>query len=220
MRFWFSPIKSRDDALVVIKRGSTTFFILAGLQIAAAIFLLNAKLEIPFYPHVFDALWTAVVVVVLATILRTYNSRAAAVVLVLFYMFIAAYTLDTAATEGERSRAALLPMLAIVVALRAAYVTFRMRRFSLPKEHAPRSGKSYDVEKWQAFLKYDPQIALIAKKLQPLGEKWVDQFARDFLALNDKAYLPEIVQQIIADARQAADQAESAARARQDWRDF
>jgi hypothetical protein len=58
------------------------------------------------------------------------------------------------------------------------------------------------VEKWQTLLKYDKEIALVADKLSPLGERWVDQFARDFLKLNDKRYLPEIVKRVIADARE------------------
>lgn len=68
----------------------------------------------------------------------------------------------------------------------------------------------YDVAKWNALVKYDPEIGQVAEKLRPLGSKWVDTFAADYLALNDKIYLPEIVQKIIQDAR-----AESEAQERQ-----
>jgi hypothetical protein len=60
---------------------------------------------------------------------------------------------------------------------------------------------SFDRNKWEALIKYDEQIAAIAEKLKPLGQKWVDEFARAYLELNDKSYLPNIVWKIIADAR-------------------
>jgi len=50
-------------------------------------------------------------------------------------------------------------------------------------------------------LKYDPDLAKVANKLQELGDEWVDELARSYLAINDKTYLPNIVAQIIADAR-------------------
>lgn len=59
----------------------------------------------------------------------------------------------------------------------------------------------YDKAKWDALLKYDANIAQIAEKLKPLGEKWVNEFGAAYLVLNDKQYLPAIVQKIIADAR-------------------
>jgi hypothetical protein len=63
------------------------------------------------------------------------------------------------------------------------------------------SQKPYDSEKWNALLKYDEDIARVAEQLRSFGDKWVDVFARDFLALNDKQYLPSIVQKIIFDAK-------------------
>jgi hypothetical protein len=59
----------------------------------------------------------------------------------------------------------------------------------------------FDRKKWDALLKYDPEIAQVAGKLRQLGDHWVDELARSYLAINDKTYLPVIVQQIIADAR-------------------
>jgi hypothetical protein len=73
--------------------------------------------------------------------------------------------------------------------------------------HDDRAGKPYDTEKWNALIKYDKDIAMVAQKIQPLGEKWMSEFARAFLALNDKRYLPDIVQRIIAEAREEADRA-------------
>lgn len=59
----------------------------------------------------------------------------------------------------------------------------------------------YDRDRWEALLKYDDEIATVATKLQPLGQRWLDEFAKAYLSLNDKSYLPNIVQKIIADAR-------------------
>jgi hypothetical protein len=64
-----------------------------------------------------------------------------------------------------------------------------------------RSFESFDREKWNALLEYDDLIAEIARKLRPLGQKWLDEFAASYLAINDKSYLPAIVQKIIAKAK-------------------
>lgn len=63
---------------------------------------------------------------------------------------------------------------------------------------------AYDRDKWNALLKYDDDIAMVAEKLKSLGPKWTDEFASSFLALNDKKYLSNIVQKIIAEARKEA----------------
>jgi hypothetical protein len=63
------------------------------------------------------------------------------------------------------------------------------------------SDGDYDKRKWQALLKYDPDIGQVAEKLRSLGDYWVDEFAKSYLAINDKTYLPNIVSKIIADAR-------------------
>lgn len=68
-------------------------------------------------------------------------------------------------------------------------------------EPAPRSSSPYDKAKWNALLKYDPEIAIVTDKLRPLGQKWLDEFAASYLAINDKNYLPSIVQKLIRDAR-------------------
>jgi hypothetical protein len=72
---------------------------------------------------------------------------------------------------------------------------------SLPYEVASFSSPQFDRLKWAALLKYDPQLAAIAEKLLPLGQKWVDEFAASYLAINDKGYLPSIVSKIISDAK-------------------
>ncbi len=58
---------------------------------------------------------------------------------------------------------------------------------------------AYDRKKWLALVRYDPDIATVAKQLEPLGEKWIDECASSYLVLNDKAYLPKIVERILLD---------------------
>jgi hypothetical protein len=65
-----------------------------------------------------------------------------------------------------------------------------------------KSAKRYDLDKWRAVIKNDDAIAAVAEKLQPLGDKWVDEFARNYLAVNDKKQVWPIVQKIISDWRE------------------
>jgi hypothetical protein len=60
----------------------------------------------------------------------------------------------------------------------------------------------YDQQKWQALIAYDPDLGALFEKLKPLGKKWQDEFARSYLALNDKQYLPSIVNKIITLAKE------------------
>ncbi len=60
---------------------------------------------------------------------------------------------------------------------------------------------SYDNEKWRLLLRNDADISRLVTALAPYGQKYVDEFAAAYLALNDKEYLPTILRQIIASAR-------------------
>ncbi len=60
---------------------------------------------------------------------------------------------------------------------------------------------SYDRHEWRALLSSDADISRLAEALQPYGQKYVDEFAAAYLALNDKDYLPMILRNIIASAR-------------------
>jgi hypothetical protein len=59
----------------------------------------------------------------------------------------------------------------------------------------------YDRQKWHALLSSDADILRLAKVLEPYGQKYVDEFAAAYLALNDKDYLPMILRKVIASAR-------------------
>lgn len=71
-----------------------------------------------------------------------------------------------------------------------------------PAEEATRGRYSYDRKKWDALVEFDDDIGRVAKALQPYGDKYIDQFAAAYLALNDKQYLPAIVQKILETAKQ------------------
>jgi hypothetical protein len=74
-----------------------------------------------------------------------------------------------------------------------------------PRETQRRfNGFAYDQAKWNALAQYDPDIARIVKVLTPYGQKYVDELAAAYLALNDKSYLPMIIQKILATAKQDA----------------
>jgi hypothetical protein len=62
----------------------------------------------------------------------------------------------------------------------------------------------YDSAKWKALVEYDPDISRVVAALSPYGQKYVDQLAAGYLALNDKNYLPMIVQKILATAKDDA----------------
>ncbi len=59
---------------------------------------------------------------------------------------------------------------------------------------------SYDRQEWRALLSSDADISRLAKVLESYGQKYVDEFAAAYLALNDKDYLPAILRNIVASA--------------------
>lgn len=84
-------------------------------------------------------------------------------------------------------------------AARAAVVTSTIAR--IRQEHS-----SYDAEKWNALVGSDPDIARLVEALAPYGRQHVDELATVYLALDDKNYLPDIVDEIVASARRNAGQ--------------
>jgi len=65
---------------------------------------------------------------------------------------------------------------------------------------------SYDEERWRLLLSNDADIARLATVLAPYGQKYLDELAAAYLVLNDKEYLPMILQKIIASARKDSGQ--------------
>jgi hypothetical protein len=64
------------------------------------------------------------------------------------------------------------------------------------------AAKSYDRGMWRTVIQNDDAIAAVAEKLRPLGDEWVDEFARTYLTVNDKKQVWRIVQKIINDWRE------------------
>jgi len=77
-----------------------------------------------------------------------------------------------------------------------------------PTSNTSSAGVQFDRAKWNALVQYDKDIASMAEKLRPLGQKWLDEFAFAFLALNDKQYLPSIEQKIMSAAKAEAEEKE------------
>jgi hypothetical protein len=65
---------------------------------------------------------------------------------------------------------------------------------------------SYDRERWRFLLRNDADISRLVTVLASYGQKYVDEFAAAYLALNDKDHLPMILRQIIASARRDSHQ--------------
>jgi hypothetical protein len=59
----------------------------------------------------------------------------------------------------------------------------------------------YDRERWRLLLRNDADISRLVTALAPYGQKYVDELAAAYLALNDKDHLPMILREIIASAR-------------------
>lgn len=65
--------------------------------------------------------------------------------------------------------------------------------------------QGYDRAKWNALVQYDPDISTAAEIIRPFGQMWVDELGSSYMALNDKSYLPRIVEQISERAKKYAD---------------
>ena len=59
---------------------------------------------------------------------------------------------------------------------------------------------SYDRREWRALVSSDADISRLAMVLESYGQKYVDEFAAAYLAVNDKDYLPAILEKIVASA--------------------
>jgi hypothetical protein len=71
----------------------------------------------------------------------------------------------------------------------------------------PEEATNFPTERWEALVRYDPEIAPAAEHLRPFGEKWVRILGRDYFALQeDRNYLPQIVQRLTEEARSEAKQ--------------
>jgi hypothetical protein len=74
--------------------------------------------------------------------------------------------------------------------------------------------KDFPVEKWNALVKYDPEIAPLAEQLRPFGDRWVWILGRDYFALEeDRSYLPHMLARLMDEAQtEKAEEAEREAK--------
>jgi hypothetical protein len=66
------------------------------------------------------------------------------------------------------------------------------------------SATTFDEQNWNFLVQNDPDLARIVEALTPYGQKYVDQLARAYLVLDDKDYLPIILDKIVGSARKDA----------------
>jgi len=65
------------------------------------------------------------------------------------------------------------------------------------------------MDRWEALVRYDPEINEAATKLLPLGPKWIARLGEAFFALHeDRSYLPNIVSELQKEAALALIEAE------------
>jgi hypothetical protein len=117
---WFSPIESRQDALKVIKDSSNALFFVAALQVAMSFFL-----------RAYSILWDAALLVLLSFILRRFNSRAAAVILLVVAVAEAGVTFaNRVGMNLGGGNNVILAVIIVYAAYRATRATYKLREFT------------------------------------------------------------------------------------------
>jgi hypothetical protein len=61
------------------------------------------------------------------------------------------------------------------------------------------------VDEWESLVRSDQDLSRVVTNLTPFGQKYVEQLAKAYVAFNDKAFLPMILNMVIASARKDAD---------------
>ena len=113
---WLSKIESRADALKVVKDSSTAFFVVAAIQ-AALSFLVG-----------FSVLIDAFIYAIGGFFLRRFNSRAAAIVLLLLAVLSAGVTVANKLGENlGGGNNIFLALIVLWAAIRAVEATFKLR---------------------------------------------------------------------------------------------
>jgi hypothetical protein len=84
----------------------------------------------------------------------------------------------------------------------------------------PADNKSYPAEKWDALVKYDPEISAAADKLRPHGGTWIDKLGGAYFALQEeRKYLPNILRKLLdeAEAEEVHEKARAEHESAQRW---
>lgn len=117
---WFGKIETRDEALKVIKDVSNSFYFLAALQIIFGYFIMGVEVIID-----------GTIFAVCAFLLRKFNSRVVAVVLLLLSVGGLIVTGINKFGGGSGGRNLVLAVIAIWVSIRAIQATFELRKFQV-----------------------------------------------------------------------------------------
>jgi hypothetical protein len=75
----------------------------------------------------------------------------------------------------------------------------------------------FDAQKWRVLSEFDPDLIRINATLRPYGEKYVNLFATEYLILNDKQYIPNILEKVLETAHQDAAEAKAAEERWANW---
>ena len=111
---WFSKITTKEEAKKVIKDARNGFYILAAIEILAGLFVLGI-------PTVVDG----VLFGVLAFLMDRFNSRIAAVVLLLLAIAAVFVTIQSSIGGGAGGRNVFLSVIVAVISIRAVQATLK-----------------------------------------------------------------------------------------------
>ena len=115
---WFGKIETRDEAIKVIKDASNGFYFLAALQIVLGYFIMGAL-----------AIVDGVIFAVCAFLLRKFNSRVVAVILLLLSVAGLVVTGMNKFGGGSGGQNLFLAVIMIWVSIRAIQATFGLKKF-------------------------------------------------------------------------------------------
>lgn len=115
---WFGKIETSEEAVKVIKDVSIGFYVLAALQIVAGYFILGI-------PAIIDG----VIFAVCAFLLRKFNSRVVAIILLLLSIGSLVITGINKFGGGAGGRNLFLAVIMIWVSIRAIQATFALKKF-------------------------------------------------------------------------------------------
>jgi hypothetical protein len=73
---------------------------------------------------------------------------------------------------------------------------------------------AYDKRKWQSLVRYDDDLCAAVDAVRGFGPIWEDELAVEYLSINDKTYLPKIIERIVSNATAAAERSASEAASR------
>ena len=115
---WYGKIETKEEALKVIKDASNGFYFLAALQVVLGYFIMGT-----------EAIIDGVLFAVCAFLLRKFNSRVVAVILLLLSIGGLVVTAINKFGGGTGGQNLILAVIMIWTSIRAIQATFGLRKF-------------------------------------------------------------------------------------------